>query len=223
MGRADAVEGCGVGVFDAGLGVAADPEPHPTSTIPARVAVAAAAHWVFIARRLLAATERALRRDGYGTIVPLWERATWRTDRRLPAMWVLEHLADALRVAGAMVWTVLWPLTLGFLLSSVVATLVSTAAVSRVLGRDRPRSAALAALFGAASSSCSYAAVAVARTLFRNGATLSNAILFEFASTNLVFELGLLLIVLLGWQFFTAELLGGLLMVAMLAVAVPLA
>src|SRR5207237_9758428 len=73
-------------------------------------------------------------------------------------------------------------------------------------------------LLGAASSSCSYAAVAVGRSLFRKGATLANAILFEFASTNLVFELGLVLLVLLGWQFVAAEVAGGLLMIALLAV-----
>ena len=137
-------------------------------------------------------------------------------------MWVLERVADALRVSGEMFWGVLWPLTLGFLLSALVSTLVSTGAVGRALGTDSPRGAALATLFGAASSSCSYAAVAVARTLFRNGATLTNAIVFEFASTNLVFELGLLLIVLLGWAFFSAEIVGGLVMIALLAVVLPL-
>src|SRR5215471_4329878 len=100
---------------------------------------------------------------------------------------VLDHAGDALRLAFAMFWQVLWPLALGFLLSAVVETLVSKQAVSRLLGRDTPRSVALATAFGAASSSCSYAAVAVARTLFRKGATLANAIVFEFASTNLVF------------------------------------
>jgi uncharacterized membrane protein YraQ (UPF0718 family) len=131
---------------------------------------------------------------------------------------ILEHLGDALRLAFAMFWEVLWPLALGFLLSSVVEALVSKRTVSRALGADTPRSVALAAGFGAASSSCSYAAVAVARTLFRKGATLANSIIFEFASTNLVFELGLVLLILLGWQFLAAELLGGLLMVALLAV-----
>jgi uncharacterized membrane protein YraQ (UPF0718 family) len=106
---------------------------------------------------------------------------------------VLQHAGDALRLAFAMFWQVLWPLTLGFLLSAVVETLVSKRAVSRHLGRDDARSATVATAFGAASSSCSYAAVAVARSLFRKGATLRNAIIFEFASTNLVVELGLVL------------------------------
>ena len=128
----------------------------------------------------------------------------------------LTHLGDALRLAFAMFWQVLWPLALGFLLSAVVETLVSKQAVSRLLGRDDARAAALATAAGAASSSCSYAAAAVARTLFRKGATLPNAIIFEFASTNLVFELGLVLFILLGWQFLAAEFAGGLTMVVLL-------
>ncbi len=130
---------------------------------------------------------------------------------------VLAHGGDALRLAFTMFWAVLWPLALGFLLSAAVETFVSKKAISRVLGRDGARPVALATLFGAASSSCSYAAVAVGRTLFRKGATLSNAIIFEFASTNLVFELGLALVVLLGWEFLAAEFAGGLLMVVLLA------
>jgi uncharacterized protein len=130
---------------------------------------------------------------------------------------IVEHIGSALRLSFAMFWQVLWPLALGFLLSAVVETLVSKEAVSRLLGRDTARSVALATVFGAASSSCSYAAVAVARTLFRKGSTLSNAVIFEFASTNLVFELGLVLFILLGWQFLAAEFSGGLVMIVLLA------
>src|SRR6202022_1309023 len=117
-----------------------------------------------------------------------------------------------------MFWEVLWPLAFGFLISAVVQSVVSRSAVVRVLGRDDLRGVTFATLLGAASSSCSYAAVAVGRGLFRKGATFANAILFEFASTNLVFELGLVLLVLLGWQFVAAEFAGGLLMIAILAV-----
>jgi uncharacterized membrane protein YraQ (UPF0718 family) len=130
---------------------------------------------------------------------------------------VLTHTGDAIRLAFEMFWAVLWPLALGFLLSAVVETFVSRQAVSRVLGHRGARPVALATAFGAASSSCSYAAVAIARTLFRKGATLPNAMIFEFASTNLVFELGLALLVLLGWQFVAAEFAGGLVMVVLLA------
>jgi uncharacterized membrane protein YraQ (UPF0718 family) len=131
---------------------------------------------------------------------------------------LLQAILHALQLSLFMLWEVLWPLALGFLLSAIVQTVVSKKAVARVLGRDTLRGVAFACGFGAASSSCSYAAVAVARSLFRRGATFTNAILFEFASTNLVFELGLVLLVLLGWQFLTAELAGGLLMIALLVI-----
>jgi uncharacterized membrane protein YraQ (UPF0718 family) len=133
-------------------------------------------------------------------------------------MVVLEQVGRALLISFSMLWEVLWPLAFGFLLSAIVQTVVSRQAVAGALGRFDPRGVALASGLGAASSSCSYAAVAVARALFRKGANFANAILFEFASTNLVFELGLVLLVLLGWQFLTAELAGGVLMIAILAV-----
>jgi uncharacterized protein len=130
---------------------------------------------------------------------------------------VLGHLGDALRLAFAMFWQVLWPLALGFLLSAIIEAVVPKQAVARLLGKDSARGVATAAAFGAASSSCSYAAVALARTLFRKGASFANAIIFEFASTNLVIELGLVLLILLGWQFLAGELAGGVLMVVLLA------
>ena len=115
-----------------------------------------------------------------------------------------------------MVWEVLWPLAFGFLLSAMIQTVVSKRAVASALGRPDLRGFVLACGFGAASSSCSYAAVAVARALFRRGASFVNAIIFEFASTNLVFELGLVLLIFLGWQFVAAEFAGGLLMAVLL-------
>ncbi|MDQ2739696.1 MAG: permease, partial [Actinomycetota bacterium] len=104
---------------------------------------------------------------------------------------------EPLKIAFFMFWQVFWSLALGFVLSGVVQTVISKRAIASALGNDSPRSVALASGFGMASSSCSYAAVALARSLFRRGATLSNAIVFEFASTNLVIELGLILLVLL--------------------------
>jgi len=130
---------------------------------------------------------------------------------------LLEHLGSALRLSFAMFWEVLWPLALGFLLSAVVETLVSKRAVSRALGRDSVRSVALATAFGAASSSCSYAAVALARSLFRQGASFTAAMAFEIASTNLVIELGIILALLMGWQFTLAEFTGGPIMIILLA------
>src|SRR5437763_16551961 len=115
-----------------------------------------------------------------------------------------------------MLWEVLWPLAFGFLLSAMVQTVVSKRAVAGALGRPDLKGFVLACGLGAASSSCSYAAVAVARALFRRGASFVNAIIFEFASTNLVFELGLVLLILLGWQFVGAEFAGGLLMAVIL-------
>ena len=130
---------------------------------------------------------------------------------------MLGHLGDALRLAFAMFWQVLWPLALGFLLSAVVEAVVPKQTVARLLGRDSGRGVATAVAFGAASSSCSYAAVALARSLFRKGASFANTIIFEFASTNLVIELGLVLLILMGWQFLAGELAGGVLMVVLLA------
>jgi uncharacterized membrane protein YraQ (UPF0718 family) len=124
----------------------------------------------------------------------------------------INAVLHALQISLFMFWEVLWPLAFGFLLSAVVQVLVPKQAVARVLGRSDARGFGFAVLFGAASSSCSYAAVALARTLFRKGANFVNAIIFEFASTNLVFELGLVLLILLGWQFVGAEFAGGLLM-----------
>ena len=125
-------------------------------------------------------------------------------------------VTKALGLAFAMFWEILWPLILGFLLSAVVQALVSKRAMVRLLGDDSPRCIALASLFGFASSSCSYAAVALARSLFRKGADFTAAIVFEFASTNLVIELGIIMAVLIGWQFTAAEFVGGPLMIAFL-------
>src|SRR5258708_39101787 len=115
-----------------------------------------------------------------------------------------------------MLWEVFWPLAFGFLLSAMIQTVVSKRAVAGALGKPDLKGFVLACGFGAGSSSCSYAAVAVGRTLFRRGASFVNAIIFEFASTNLVFELGLVLLILLGWQFVAAEFAGGLLMAVIL-------
>src|SRR5947199_4358 len=123
----------------------------------------------------------------------------------------------ALYTAFTMFWEVLWPLILRFGLSAVVQAVVSHKALARLLGDDSPKSLTLATLFGVASSSCSYAAVALARSIFRKGTSFTAAMVFELASTNLVLELGIILIVLLGWPFAASEFLGGLLMVVLIA------
>src|SRR5213592_5012702 len=127
------------------------------------------------------------------------------------------NLSDALVTAFDMFWEVLWPLVLGFALSGVIQAVVSHRSMARLLGDDSPRSLGLATLFGTASSSCSYAAVAIARSIFQKGASFTSAMVFEMASTNLVIELGIILVVLLGWPFAAAEFAGGIIMVVLLA------
>jgi uncharacterized membrane protein YraQ (UPF0718 family) len=130
---------------------------------------------------------------------------------------ILFDIGQALLAAFDMFWDVLWPLVLGFALSAIVQALVSHRTLARLLGDDSRRSLTLATLFGIASSSCSYAAVALARSLFRKGSSFTSAMVFQLASTNLVIELGVILIVLMGWQFTAAEFLGGIVMVVLIA------
>ncbi len=127
-------------------------------------------------------------------------------------------LLHALGIAGSMTWQVTWSLILGFTLSAVIEALVTKSTIARLLPDDRARSLGTATALGAASSSCSYAAVALARSLVRKGADFTSAMAFQFASTNLVIELGLILGLLIGWQFTAAEFVGGPFMIILLAV-----
>jgi uncharacterized membrane protein YraQ (UPF0718 family) len=127
-------------------------------------------------------------------------------------------LWHALAIAGSMTWEILWALVLGFVLSAVVQAVVRRETVVRALGSDSPAALAAATGLGAASSSCSYAAVALARSLFRKGASFTAAMVFEIASTNLVIELGIILALLMGWQFTLAEFVGGPIMIVAIAV-----
>ena len=131
-------------------------------------------------------------------------------------MFILDEIARALSMSVAMFWQILWPLILGFGLSAIVQALVSKKALVRLLGDDSAKSITRASLFGIASSSCSYAAIALARSLFRKGANFTAAMAFQFASTNLVIELGIIMVILLGWQFTAAEFVGGPIMIAIL-------
>src|SRR2546428_13159377 len=126
-------------------------------------------------------------------------------------------IVHALRLAAGMTWEILWALILGFTLSGVVQAVVSKSEMTRLLPDDSPRSLSIATLLGAAPPSCSYAAVALARSIFRKGADFTAAMAFEFASTDLVIELGIILAVLMGWQFTAAEVSGGGGMVVLLA------
>ena len=127
-------------------------------------------------------------------------------------------ITHALKITGSMTWEITWALILGFTLSAIIQAVVRKATIVRLLGDDRPRTLGVASLLGAASSSCSYAAVALARSLFRKGADFTSAMAFEIGSTNLVLELGVILWLLLGWQFTLAEFIGAPIMIVVLAV-----
>jgi len=132
-------------------------------------------------------------------------------------MQIVNSIGQALFASFSMFWEILWPLILGFTLSGIVQALVSHQAMAKTLGCDGPKCLTFATLFGIASSSCSYAAVALARSIFVKGASFTAAMVFELASTNLVIELGIILIILMGWQFAAAEFVGGILMVIFIA------
>ncbi|MFG3283362.1 permease [Streptomyces sp. NPDC048111] len=130
----------------------------------------------------------------------------------------MHAVRHALAITGSMAWEIAWALILGFALSALVQAVVRKSTVVSLLGDDRPRTLATATGLGIASSSCSYAAVALARSLFRKGANLTAAMAFQIASTNLVVELGVILALLMGWQFTAAEFAGGVVMIVALAV-----
>src|SRR5438128_8806358 len=128
-------------------------------------------------------------------------------------MQIIQSIGQAVFMSFSMFWEILWPLILGFTLSAIVQALVPHKTMAKLLGCDGPKCLTFATLFGIASSSCSYAAVALARSIFQKGASFASAMAFELASTNLVIELGIILVVLMGWQFAAAEFVGGILMV----------
>jgi uncharacterized protein len=162
--------------------------------------------WPFHCRRVRVKYPR-----GYKSYGP-WEAAGRRKGEDVTA------IAHALSITGSMTWQITWALILGFTLSAVIQAVVRRSTVVRLLGDARPRTLAIASGLGAASSSCSYAAVALARALFRRGADFTAAMAFEIASTNLVIELGVILALLMGWQFTLAEFTGGPVMIVILAV-----
>ena len=127
-------------------------------------------------------------------------------------------IAEALSFAFGMFWEILWALILGFALSGAVQAVVSKGEMRRLLPNDSPRTLVVASGLGAASSSCSYAAVALARSLFRKGADFTAAKSFQFATTNLVIELGVIMAVILGWEFTLGEFVGGPLMIVFIAI-----
>src|SRR3954471_11481394 len=125
---------------------------------------------------------------------------------------VISTIGEGLWQAFLMAWEVWWALVLGFLVSAIVQAWVPRARIQAALAGDGLAPVARATGLGAASSSCSYAAIAIAKSLFQKGASAASALAFQFASTNLVWELGLVLWVLIGWQFTVAEYFGGIVM-----------
>jgi uncharacterized protein len=136
-------------------------------------------------------------------------------------MSLLQLAGNSLLEAFFMFWATLWALVFGFALSGVVQSFVSRRDMQQILGDYKPRTIVRSSLLGMASSSCSYAASALARSLFQRGADFTSAMVFMFASTNLVIELGIVLWLLLGWQFALAEFVGGAIMIALFALLAP--
>jgi len=132
-------------------------------------------------------------------------------------MGLLGQIGRALSMSAAMTWEILWALILGFALSAAIRAVVRREDIARALGNDSPKALGTSTMLGVASSSCSYAAVALARSLFRKGAGFTAAMVFEIASTNLVIELGIIIWLLLGWQFTLAEFVGGIVMIVIIA------
>ncbi|WP_027802915.1 permease [Paraburkholderia dilworthii] len=131
-------------------------------------------------------------------------------------MHLLSAFGHALWMAFTMLWQIFWGLSLGFLFSAIIEVTVSKSEMSRLLPDASPRSLTLASLLGAASSSCSYAAVAMARSIVRKGGDFTASMAFQFDATNLVLELGVLMWVLISWQFAAAEFIGGPIMIVVL-------
>ena len=129
----------------------------------------------------------------------------------------MSQFIEALKMGFFMFWETLWALVLGFGLSGAVQAFVPRSAMERKMGDHRVRAVARASAYGVVSSSCSYAATAMAKSLFQKGADFITAMVFMFASTNLVIELGVVLLILMGWQFAAAEFLGGPIMIGLLA------
>ena len=144
----------------------------------------------------------------------------------MPVAWLAMNVVDVIwhgvRDSLLMAWQVWWALVLGFLISATAQAWVPRKRIESALSGSGPQPVALATALGAASSSCSYAATAIAKSLFQKGASAASALAFQFASTNLVWELGLVLWVLIGWQFTVAEYVGGIVMIVLMTLLLRL-
>ncbi|WP_178915455.1 permease [Natronomonas gomsonensis] len=135
---------------------------------------------------------------------------------------MIEGIFEALRIGVGFLWTAAWAIIMGLTITSLVQVYVSKERMAQVLGDGDLSGLTKATAFGAASSGCSFGAVAIGKGLFKKGAHAVNFLAFMFASTNLIVELGLMILILLGWEFLLAELLGGLILIAVMAVIVHL-
>jgi uncharacterized membrane protein YraQ (UPF0718 family) len=135
---------------------------------------------------------------------------------------LLDGILESLRIGVGFLWTAAWAIIMGLTITSLVQVYVSKERMAQVLGRGDLAGLTKATVFGAASSGCSFGAVAIGKGLFKKGAAVVNVLAFMFASTNLIVELGLMIFILLGWEFLVAELLGGLVLIAVVAVIVHL-
>jgi len=135
---------------------------------------------------------------------------------------IVDGVAESLRIGVGFLWTAAWAIIMGLVITSLVQVYVSKERMARVLGEETVSGITKATLFGAASSGCSFGAIAIGKGLFKKGAHTVNVLAFMFASTNLIVELGLMILILLGWEFLVAELLGGVILIAVMAVLVHL-
>ncbi len=135
---------------------------------------------------------------------------------------LVNGVLESLRIGVGFLWTAAWAIIMGLIITSFVQVYVSKDRMARVLGDENLSGLTKATLFGAASSGCSFGAVAIGKGLFKKGAHVVNVLAFMFASTNLIVELGLMILILLGWEFLVAELLGGLILIAVMALIVHL-
>jgi uncharacterized membrane protein YraQ (UPF0718 family) len=145
-----------------------------------------------------------------------------RSEHPIAASILLSDVGKGLANSFLMAWAVWWALVFGFAISAVVQAWVPRERIERTLGGQGWRPIVLSTLLGAASSSCSYAAIAIAKSLFQKGASAASALAFQFASTNLVVELGIVIWVLLGWQFTVAEFIGGLVLITVMTILLRL-
>ncbi|MCF2240982.1 permease, partial [Halobacterium salinarum] len=135
---------------------------------------------------------------------------------------IIDGVLESLRIGVGFLWTAAWAIIMGLTITSLVQVYVSKERMAQVLGEGDLTGLTKATVFGAASSGCSFGAVAIGKGLFKKGAHAVNFLAFMFASTNLIVELGLMILILLGWEFLVAELLGGLILIAVMAAIVHL-